>query len=633
MSAASRSKISIHRMTAAAFAVVLPAVASPAFAQVWDGDGPSNPSWRLAANWAGNTLPVYGNTLDLSFPTSVVSGKLYQTTLGSVAAVARSLSFGADVDGLSTVTAFSITTTTGTAGQTLTMDTNGAFATINVDAGATGNIGIGSFNTGTTGAFTLADPLEINHNGTGNLTFNRAFAAAGFGITKKGQGRWVMAGIVSGELDSASGITLEAGTLEVQTTGTLTKNYAVPLNVTGASTLVYNNTGTNNLAFSLPAGALTLGANLTVQNTSVDAVQNNIINVSRNVSGSGDIIVSTSNNLASNAGNYSYQRVQLSGNNASWSGDFVIARGTGQLSGDISHGTGAVVIGTTANSFGAGLGFNQTSDVNFSRDITVRSGGFRGLKSNNLASGDITTADYTGYNMTFSGDITLEGTLAVDHSLINSSTFSPSPVITASHFVTISGDISGVGGLNVTRTHVPVTVNSPDSNRSRLVLTGTNTYTGATSVSSTAALIVDGSLTSNIAVNGGRFGGNGSTTGGLTMAVGSTFVFVPGVTFDVTGSVSLDNTFGLASLVNVDGTAIDWSLVGLGTYTLIGTTSSSFANIDNFGLGDAVEVVPGVTRAFFQDGSLQLVVQAVPEPATLGVIAAGAMLTLRRRKA
>jgi len=118
-----------------------------------------------------------------------------------------------------------------------------------------------------------------------------------------------------------------------------------------------------------------------------------------------------------------------------------------------------------------------------------------------------------------------------------------------------------------------------------------------------------------------RIGGTGLISGGLTLASGGLFVFNPfDPTLDVTGAVSLDNSFSVASLVNADGSAISWATVTDGTYTLIGTTASTFSNIQNFGLGAAATVAPG-RLAYFEQGSLQLVV--VPEPGALALASLG----------
>jgi autotransporter-associated beta strand protein len=667
-------KKSIARVAVAVFAAVGAAWSSTAQAALynWVGNDSANATWGVLANWNLSVSPFsnlpatssFNNTNDFAFPTT--TNVLSSNALGNSRTI-RSLTFGASVGGpLSIATVTGVTTGNGTA-ATLTFDTDsvaaGATATLTVASGATGNITIGR-PTGTTniGSVALADNLDVVHNGTGTLLINRPITGAGFGFTKSGTGTMRLSpstlttnsftGAVNvnggrliadapdaaADFPNASAVNLGGGTLEISGS-TVTKSFTRDTTVSADSMIAYSNTTNTDRTFTIGTGALTLNGNLTVKNEATDLTVNNIVNVSRNLTGTGNIVVSTQNNIASNSASYSLQRVQLSGANSGWSGNLVIARGTGQLSGDAAQGTGSIVIGTTADSFGAGLSLNQTTAVTVARNITVNSGGFRGLKNNNLGGvADVGLTSYTGYNMLFSGNVVLNGTLSVDHSLINSTTapLTPTagaaPATTVGHTVTFSGNISGAGGLDVTRTHTAVG-NASNSNRSRLVLTGINTYTGATTVSSAAALILDGSLTSNISVNGGRFGGDGSTTGSLTMAAGSTLVFSPAATIDVDGTVTLDPSFGITSLVNADGTSIDWSSISFGTYTLIGSTTSSFSGIQNFGLANAAAVVPGVKLAYFQQGSLQVVVTPVPEPTTLAMfVTLGSLVTLRRRR-
>jgi autotransporter-associated beta strand protein len=639
-------KSSSVRVAAAACAVALSVASTNARAAIYTWDGDTDALWGTAANW--DATPTFNNTADIVFSTSAVPNA---STVTSAARTVRSLSFGANVD-----TAFNIATVTtvtaanGTAAN-LTMDTDSGSASITVDAGAAGNITIGR-PTGTTniGNLVLTDNLLVTHNGSGVLSVTRAISGTGFGITKSGsgtmlvspsaftnntfsgplninQGRYIAAGLervttpsvtVSSDFNSVSAINLGGGTLEVRITANEAKNVAPPIVVSAASTLVYSNLNASSRILSLTnANGLTLNADLTVQNTSVDSTHINQFDIARPITGSGDLIISTDNNIGSSADNSNLRRVQLISDNTGWSGDLVIARGTGTLSIGTSNptGTGTIQIGTAGDNFGAVLAFNQSTAVTVGNDIIVQSAGagagtgHRGIDNNGAGSTSVT----------FTGDVTLNSNLSIKHN------------IDSTRFFAFTGDISGTGGLRVTRTST--------NNGSYVRLAGNNTYSGDTVVAPSgsgafAGLILDGSLTSNISVSSGsRFGGDGSTSGTLTMASGSTFVFSTATTLDVVGTVTFDASFGVSSLVNADGSAINWSLVSPGTYTLIGSTPSTFNYISNFGLANAATVDAGSKYAYFQNGSLQLVVTPIPEPTTLTIVLAiGALATRRPRR-
>jgi autotransporter-associated beta strand protein len=162
---------------------------------------------------------------------------------------------------------------------------------------------------------------------------------------------------------------------------------------------------------------------------------------------------------------------------------------------------------------------------------------------------------------------------------------------------------------------------------SSYTLSGNSTYTGATTVSA-GTLLVSGAL-GNTAVTVGAsatIGGTGLLGGSLTFD-GAAFLGISDLNdpLAVTGSVSFGSGFGIDNIVG-----IDWLAVDLGTYTLLTNTADfSLAGLDNFGLSNAYNVGGG-RSAYFQNGSLQLVVIPEPGAALLGGI--GTLLLLCRRR-
>lgn len=124
----------------------------------------------------------------------------------------------------------------------------------------------------------------------------------------------------------------------------------------------------------------------------------------------------------------------------------------------------------------------------------------------------------------------------------------------------------------------------------------------------------------------GLIGGGGTIAGDLTLEAGAGFVFDLNSPLTVTGQVTLDSSFSIASLVGLD------SSVDFGTYTLIEGTATDFAalGLQNWGIANAYDLGGG-KLAYFKQGSLDVVV--VPEPATVVLLTAGlGFLALRRTR-
>jgi len=303
----------------------------------------------------------------------------------------------------------------------------------------------------------------------------------------------------------------------------------------------------------------------------------------------------------------------------------------------VAAGDGTRTIANTA--FDGGGPLNLGGNITLDKDaiFNVASGTAYTNGSSMTLSGTVTgaggiikTSDGTlilARNNTYTGLTTISGgtlsigsggtTGAVAGGILNNAAL----VFDRSDALTFSGTIGGSGGL-------------AKQGAGALTLTGSSSYAGGTAVN-VGGLLIDGTH-SGVGLasvsSGAWIGGTGSLAGGLTIASGGLFAFNPlDPTLDVTGAVSLDNSFSVASLVNPDGSAMNWGSVDDGTYTLIGTTVSPFSNIQNFGVANAANIGAGRT-AYFTDGSLQLVV--VPEPSTfamLGSVMAVGFFLARRR--
>ncbi len=201
--------------------------------------------------------------------------------------------------------------------------------------------------------------------------------------------------------------------------------------------------------------------------------------------------------------------------------------------------------------------------------------------------------------------------------------------------------IDGAGGITIASDIISADagVTKAGVGEGILTLAGVNTYTGATVIESgTLALAETGSIATSSAVVVGAgatfdvsalaasfnvggsqaIGGAGTIDGNLSLAAGAgLIVFDLNTPLTVTGTVTLDDTFSIASLLSIDGTAFDWSSVADGTYTLI-ANGSSFDNIQNFGEFNQTSIGGG-RFAYFSEASLE--VNVVPEPSTYALLA------------
>jgi fibronectin-binding autotransporter adhesin len=485
-----KNHIHIHTSRTLRLAAVAALLSSStALGQTWTGDISGN--WTDTGNWS--SAPAFDTSTDLTF---------YQAGAGNLdnflggAKTARSIIFNADADAN-----VGINLNDGdSAASDLTLQAASGSAGITVASGASGNFTIGNAGVGSAfGNLALASDLLVNHAGTGTLLINQPVSGSTVGITKSGAGTLNLSADNSpftGNLTLSQGTLLSTGnsttttqnsigspTLITYDGGTLhmlsSQARSLPGNMTvtaaTGSTLIWENptdTG-RNLSIGGAGSVLSLDGNLRIQNLSANASLQNVVNITRVITGAGTLTYEGSSPINSIDDNYSgagLGRIQMGGNNTGWSGGFVLAKGAGIFSGmsaTISpFGTGSITLGVTADSAGAGLSFSSgaaAASINeIPNDIIVRTGGFRSLRG---------TGNQT---YSFGGNVTLEGILNMDMAMTN-----------GGRYMRLTGNISGNGGLDITRS----------GSGDYVALTGNNTFTGNITVNTSSELRVNTSST------------------------------------------------------------------------------------------------------------------------------------------
>ncbi len=337
------------------------------------------------------------------------------------------------------------------------------------------------------------------------------------------------------------------------------------------------------------------------------------------------------------------------------------------FNGDIIISAGRIVTGTSQ-----GGGTNSyLGVVNGSRTITVESGGVLDYRANNIFGGGGKTAatipaivldggtltstrfnivgnltmnggtltqsasdsgSYEGYQ--FLGTVTVGGDSAstistgnnkANHLLGSATTVfnvadatgdAAADLIVSAALRNGSGDYSGIGSLEKT-------------GEGTMLLDAANTYTGTTVVSA-GTLLVNGSLAASAITvsSGAAFGGIGAVGGSISFDGGSSFHIADlGNPLAIGGTITFGSGFDVTNL-----TGIDWDSLDLLTpYTLISTSQTFTASdIGSFGIDNALSVGNEGRLAYFDNGSLTVIV--IPEPASIMLGSLGLLTLLRRRR-
>ncbi len=417
----------------AALAVALLAASSTLHAAgtfTWDG-GNGNGSWPNLNSWDPNGSPTSDNQTDLVFNTNVQTTNQF---IGS-SRIARSLTYGANIDSLVAVS-FNFFNSTS---ANLTMQADSGNASINVDADAAGNIILGfATDIGSNpGNLVLGSFLNVVHNGSGVLTFNRGVTGTN-GIIKTGTGTLQLGGLSNNTytglttvsngvvmLNKATTFDAIAGNVLVNGTGVLTNSASDQIKDTanvevaaGSWKLAGNSETVNNV--KLTGGSITSTTGVVTSTTAYDFQ-----------SGSATAILAGS----AGANKTGAGTVTLSGTNANtYIGATVVTGGTLELNktASVTALAGSVEVGT-----GAKLLISASEQVANSAAVTLSGGTIeRGAGvSETFGNLNLTAASFLDYGTGATGTLTF-------------GTYSPSLKLTVNNFLLgnvlrFTSDLSG----------------------------------------------------------------------------------------------------------------------------------------------------------------------------------------------
>ena len=558
-------------------------------------------SWNTAANWGG-TVPTWGADLTVDFSTLNITANrdLSLTTTGKVV--------GKIIFGDNTTPLYQWDIVSGNGPLTLST-TSGQPVIEVVNSTSVITVGLG----GTQG---------FEKTGTGTLRLNNQSN----GITGEILVSQGVLQIRDGGVTTNPGVTFQAGTMadrSIRVTGYgvldlwrnagSTTDWALPvMTLENGGTLRFRAatgvTGTLNHNVAAALTADTSGG--TILNNGGDGAQN--VTLSGALSGSGPLA------FTARDGGTNTRSLSISSADNLYSGDWTVSHG----------GTGTALLRAgAANALGTGtvtLNARATLENNSPNGLDSLAGVKLTATTSTLTLGAnpwtnaaaVLTAE-NGTIQSGSGASSV-GTFVLDSAGTVTLDGDPGGSLAATSFDIRRGTLAGTGPLTGTGT-----LNKSTSGTATLA--GTHSYTGATTVAA-GALVVSGTLgATDVTVDAGAaIGGAGSIGGSLHFNAGSNLLFSLTDTLTVNGASVDFDAFSIANLTGFDNT------VPNGTYTLIdGDATIVLTNVVNFGLANA-QPLDGGRSAYFDSGSLQLVV--IPEPSVALLGGLGLFFLLRRRR-
>lgn len=659
--------------------------------------GATDTTWGTNGNWLGGTQP--GSTDNAVF-NRTFSNQPNLTANKTIGGIWMTGSIGQNVtiSGASTLT-LNGNTINGTAGLGILIDNANAFTlTINcilkVGNAQTWTNNSGNILTvGAGGVNTNAKALTIN--GTGNTTISGVVSSTG-AITKAGTGTLTLSN--TGNTYSGQ-LTVQAGTLSIDTINNTSANGELGNN---ALSVILGNTGgvTGTLEYTGATASSTKKFTMATGGTGAFQVDagGTILTLSGVIDGSGALSKTGSGTLTlTGANTYS------GGTNINAGTLNVGSSGAIGSSGTISFGGGTLqysASNTTDYSSRFSTASNQayridtnSQNVTFATALTSSGGSLAKLGSGTLILSAANT--YTGGTTLSAGTLQLSGlgtlgstsgSLAVNGgtldlngtnqtagalsgsggTVLNNSTGTAKTLT-----VGTGGGTGSYAGVIADHTSGTGTVALIKAGSGSQTLTGTNTYTGATTVNA-GSLFVNGSTASGSAVtvnnSGSTLGGSGTINGSINIAssganlspgasgIGSTAILHTGAVTLASGSnlnVDLNNTTAgsgydqvtLIGTVTINGSNLVITAgagLTIGQKFFIVLNDGSDAVTGTFAQGTTVTSGPDVFSInYFDNGDgggvgndISLTVTAIPEPATYfaGILALGALIWNRQRR-
>lgn len=470
----------------------------------------------------------------------------------------------------------------------------------------TGNAAIGAIYNGSATTATIEESITLGANTTfitssGDITISGGLETAGFTFTFDGSNDYIVSGIISG-----TGSIIQTCTSNVALSGTNTYSGLTTINATAAGAMTISNAsalGTSAAGVVITTGVLELTNNITIVNEAL-TISTTLMNGSGNNTWTGNITVVTNGAIIQSS---SGTTLTLSGNiDISASNIMMTLQGASTNSNNVTgivtgaggikkSGTGTWLL-SNANTFTGGvLLHNGTLGVNNAQalgtdTLTIT----QGTPGNILNLSNTSGADITHNNILISINNNFRFVGTNNLNLGSGNVFLTADVscaVLSNYTLTIEGVISGAYAFSKTNTGT-------------LILTGTNTYTGATNVNAGTLQITNSQ-------------GTGATSGGVSVASGATLALSGGIavgneSLTLNGSglstggalrnISGNNSWAGAITLSTNATRINSDA---NTLTLSNTITNNAIDLTIGGAGDCVVngVIGSGAGAFVKDGA------------------------------